>query len=463
MTEGDLQPTAFIVMPYGTKKDPTSQLDIDFDDIWNRAFRPAAEAAGLHAQRADEERLGGFVHLAMFERLLLAEIVLADLTLASPNVMYELGIRHATRPGATLSVFAKVGQLPFDLSPIRALPYRLDDDGRLTDEACSTLVDALAERLAASLHEPSVDSPIFQLINSYPGVTLPHDVTETFQQRVRALSALSNQIRELPKRPDRSSAKRELDDLAQRLFRSPGTPMELLIDILLAYRDMEAYSEMIETAENLPAVAATRHPMVLQQLAFALNRRDAPGDVRRAINVLEGLVREHGASPETLGLLGGVHKRAHEKLRKSDPVRADAALNAAIEAYEQGFRADSRDYYPGINAVTLLLVQGSAESFERAKNLSPVVAFAVAARGGLRSKDYWDLATVLELSAINDDVQTARAAYGRLANLEAQPWNLVTTLENLERVYEARLARGDSDLDWLADIVSAIRSDVRTT
>ena len=90
--------------------------------------------------RADEERVGGFVHLAMFERLLLAEIVLADLTLASPNVMYELGIRHATRPRATLSVFARPSQLPFDLSPIRALPYRLGPDGRLPKASRAELV-----------------------------------------------------------------------------------------------------------------------------------------------------------------------------------------------------------------------------------------------------------------------------------------------------------------------------------
>src|SRR5450756_709499 len=129
MSEQALRPTVFVVMPYGVKPDPVTRLEIDFEYVWETAFRPAAERAGVEPIRADEERLGGFVHLAMFERLLLAEIVLADLTLASPNVMYELGIRHATRPRATISVFARVGHLPFDLSPIRAIPYRLDSAG----------------------------------------------------------------------------------------------------------------------------------------------------------------------------------------------------------------------------------------------------------------------------------------------------------------------------------------------
>ena len=150
MSEQILRPTVFVVMPYGVKPDPATLLAIDFDDVWETAFRPAAERAGIEPIRADEERLGGFVHLAMFERLLLSEIVLADLTLASPNVMYELGIRHATRPRATISVFARIGQLPFDLSPIRAIPYLLDSAGRLTAEARASLVDELAQRLAGA-------------------------------------------------------------------------------------------------------------------------------------------------------------------------------------------------------------------------------------------------------------------------------------------------------------------------
>jgi len=48
--------------------------------------------------RADEERGGGIIHKPMYERLLLAEIVIADLTFASANVFSELGVRHAARP-----------------------------------------------------------------------------------------------------------------------------------------------------------------------------------------------------------------------------------------------------------------------------------------------------------------------------------------------------------------------------
>jgi len=454
MSEQILRPTVFVVMPYGVKPDPATLLAIDFDDVWETAFRPAAERAGIEPIRADEERLGGFVHLAMFERLLLSEIVLADLTLASPNVMYELGIRHATRPRATISVFARIGQLPFDLSPIRAIPYLLDSAGRLTAEARASLVDELAQRLAGALTETAADSPLFQLIQSYPGVTLAHEATETFQRRVQTITTLSIAIRSAPSRLPRAQALQELNGLRERLLPTAGTPTDLFVDLLLSYRDLEAYGEVVELAEALPPEVRD-HPTVRQMTAFALNRRGQSGDDSRAIDLLRELINEHGPHPESLGLLGRVNKDRHERLRNSDPFQAEAALEAAIDAYERGFRADMRDYYPGVNAVTLLLLEGSEESYRRARELSPVVAFAVAARHGLDSSDYWDIATVLELAVVNLDVASARAAARRLVYIGGPGWRLRTTSGNLERLREAHACRV-GPLPWLDEILLRI-------
>jgi hypothetical protein len=51
--------------------------------------------------RADEEMAGGIIHKPMFERLMLCDYAVADLTTANPNVFYELGIRHAIQPATT--------------------------------------------------------------------------------------------------------------------------------------------------------------------------------------------------------------------------------------------------------------------------------------------------------------------------------------------------------------------------
>ena len=60
----------------------------------------------------------------MFERLALCEYAVADLTMANPNVFYELGVRHAIRPWSTVLMFCNESPLPLDVASSSALPYR---------------------------------------------------------------------------------------------------------------------------------------------------------------------------------------------------------------------------------------------------------------------------------------------------------------------------------------------------
>ena len=50
------RPLCFVLMPFGSKKDPSGGSDIDFDDIYERSIRPGIEDADMDPIRADEER-----------------------------------------------------------------------------------------------------------------------------------------------------------------------------------------------------------------------------------------------------------------------------------------------------------------------------------------------------------------------------------------------------------------------
>src|ERR1700753_2674334 len=106
---------AFVIMPFGWKK-LADGTDVDCDDVYRRFLEPAISAAGLKAHRADADRRGGSIHLDMFQDLLLAEFVVADLTLDNPNVWYEIGVRHALRAGGTVLTYALRDRLPFDIA-----------------------------------------------------------------------------------------------------------------------------------------------------------------------------------------------------------------------------------------------------------------------------------------------------------------------------------------------------------
>jgi tetratricopeptide (TPR) repeat protein len=195
---------------------------------------------------------------------------------------------------------------------------------------------------------------------------------------------------------------------------------------------------MVRLCEGFPDYLQD-YVLVRQQWALALNRRKMPGDRDRAIAILNKLLKERGPDPETLGILGRVHKDRHQELKAAKNLMATAALDDAIDAYQRGFESDPRDYYPGVNAISLMIEKGDLTQAER---MLPVVSFAVARRGGAASSDYWDLATVLELASIGSDWRSANAVLPKMLAAAKFPWQVQTTIANLEMLRQARERSG---------------------
>jgi hypothetical protein len=95
-----MKPFCFVLMPFGQKPDENNRL-IDFDRVYAEIIEPAVASAELDPVRADKESVGGIIHKPMFERLMLCDYAVADLTTANANVFYELGVRHGIRPYST--------------------------------------------------------------------------------------------------------------------------------------------------------------------------------------------------------------------------------------------------------------------------------------------------------------------------------------------------------------------------
>ena len=109
-----MKPHAFVVMPFGSKKN-SQGIEIDFNRVYAELIKPALEVAGLEVFRADEEGRAGEIRTDMFQELLIADLVVADLTLDNLNVWYELGVRHALRARGVVLISG--GRVPtaFDL------------------------------------------------------------------------------------------------------------------------------------------------------------------------------------------------------------------------------------------------------------------------------------------------------------------------------------------------------------
>jgi hypothetical protein len=127
----------------------------------------------------------------MYERLVLCEYVVADLTTANANVFYELGLRHAARPCSTILLFSEDGkQLPIDVGLLQAIPYQLQPDGTPAnvDATKAALVKSLMEVRKATTEGRILDSPVFQLVQGYPS-HIEHAKTDVSREQVQYSAA----------------------------------------------------------------------------------------------------------------------------------------------------------------------------------------------------------------------------------------------------------------------------------
>ena len=115
-------------MPFG-RKPAADGSSIDFNRVYAELIRPALELAGLDPFRADQEERAGDIRTDMFQELLLADLVLADLTIDNPNVWYELGVRHALRARGVVLISGGRVTTAFDLYTDRKVRYGLRDGG----------------------------------------------------------------------------------------------------------------------------------------------------------------------------------------------------------------------------------------------------------------------------------------------------------------------------------------------
>ena len=429
-------PLCFVLMPFGAKPGPGGAT-IDFDAVYRELIAPAIVAAGLEPLRADEEQAGGIIHKPMFERLILCDYAVADLTGANANVFYELGLRHGIKPASTVLVFAdNGGSLPFDVAPLRALPYRLGRDGRPADATASQR--ALAQKLVAA-REQWPDSPVFQLVDGFPDIQRLK--TDVFRDRVEYARRTKERLAHA-----RTAGREALAAIEAELAASPGGLADaeagVVIDLYLSYRAVKAWDAMIALASAMSRpLAAT--PLVREQLGLALNRA---GRGELAERVLLDLIAQRGPSSETCGILGRVYKdRWEAAARRGETFVARGLLDQAIDAYLAGFEADWRDAYPGVNAVTLMELKEPPDPHREA--LIPVVAYAVERRIAAGKPDYWDHATLVELGVLGNDEARAMAALARALAAVRESWEPETTARNLRLIRAARAGRG-VDVPW---------------
>jgi hypothetical protein len=153
--------TCFVIQGFGKKTDYTDGRVLNLDASYE-VIKQGVVAAGLECIRADEIQHSTVIDVPMYEMLLQADVVIADLSTYNVNAAYELGVRYALRPRTTIVVAEEGFKNPFDFGHIALRRYKHSGDDIGFGEAMR-FINELKTAIQEILSSNRSDSPVTYL------------------------------------------------------------------------------------------------------------------------------------------------------------------------------------------------------------------------------------------------------------------------------------------------------------
>lgn len=447
------RPRGFIAMPYGTKTDPANLKEYDCDPAFHRVYRPLLEDYDIDWIRADLQADSGLIHVGMLDEIANSDIVIADLATSNFNVGYELGLRHAFAPFATVLVRpairnVKDTNVPFDVKISRN--HRFEIDQQISDEDSETAIKQLRPVIEAVLRAQRTDSPVhdwFAVSDIRPlarrGALAPA-VKKEFELRRRiAIAIRSSDAGRM------QTAARELQACSEI---GEDTRQALRIELAAGLLDEAAYqasADLLDASE--PSEDSPMHRTWLHKSAMAHRRLgdvNAAGSSARehhwqlAENLLATALLLEYQDSETYGIYGGLLKNRFTATAATLTIEeANALFDVMCQQYQLGFEIDP-SYYLGVNLVMALRIRmrrspeaaaATEPSFQEALTVSK---FLTRIAMSAAPQSFWPAVTHAELllhTALFSGTDTSAAvqAYSRAALL-ARPEYRTSAVNQLD-------------------------------
>uniref|UniRef100_A0AAQ4QGI8 mitogen-activated protein kinase kinase kinase n=1 Tax=Gasterosteus aculeatus aculeatus TaxID=481459 RepID=A0AAQ4QGI8_GASAC len=224
----------------------------------------------------------------------------------------------------------------------------------------------------------------------------------------------------------------ELSRIQQRLDNVECLSVDIVINLLLTYRDIQDYEsivKLVETLEKLPTFDPMAHPHVKFHYAFALNRRNLPGDRQKALDIMLPLVEdEEQVASDIYCLVGRIYKDKFLESHFTDT----ASRDSGTRWFKKGFESEPT-LHSGINYAVLLLAAGHQfdTSFELRK-VGVKLSSLLGKKGSLdKLQSYWDVGFFLGASILACDNTRVIQASEKLFKLRAPIWYLCSLVETI--------------------------------
>ncbi|XP_037237197.1 mitogen-activated protein kinase kinase kinase 6 isoform X1 [Falco rusticolus] len=429
--------------------------------------------ARLHTLPFGTLALGDTGTLDRFYNADVAVVELSD-SICQPSLFYHLGVRESFNMSHNILLCCQA-----DLPLLQALR---EDICQKNSDLCGSYTfipyavtpqdkvvccDDRAMKCPTELFQPSFEAEdaftplaarLVQLLEGIPTNSCGY-FRETIRRDIR-------RAREMYRGEQLS---RELARIQQRLDSVELLSLDIVVNLLLSYRDVQDYDaivSLVETLQALPTCTVAEQHNVRFHYAFALSQRNGAGDREKALSVLLPVVeRGEGAAPDLLCLCGRIYKDMFISSSFTDTKMRDQALYWYSKAFEV-----EPSLHAGINAAVLLVAAG--HQFETSMQLQQIGVKLSCLQGRKGSPEelcyYWDVGFCLGAGILANDLSKVIQASEKLYKLNAPGWYLVSVMEtfllykHFQRSPQVPSARQELADFWLGFLLKACQPFVAT-
>uniref|UniRef100_A0A8D0CP19 mitogen-activated protein kinase kinase kinase n=1 Tax=Sander lucioperca TaxID=283035 RepID=A0A8D0CP19_SANLU len=363
-----------------------------------------------------------------------ADIAVVEMTDAfrQPSLFYHLGVRESFSMANNIILYCDTNSdslqsLQTCSANYAFIPYMVTPHNKVyccegsLMKGLTELMQPSFEMLLGPICMPLLDRFI-QLLKP-PGV---HTTSQYFRETIL------NEIRKARELYTGMELAAELSRIQQRLDNVECLSVDIVINLLLTYRDIQDYEsivKLVETLEKLPTFDLVAHPHVKFHYAFALNRRNLPGDRQKALDIMLPLVEgEEQVASDIYCLVGRIYKDMFLESHFTDTPSRDSGT----QWFKKGFESEPT-LHSGINYAVLLLAAGHQfdTSFELRK-VGVKLSSLLGKKGSLdKLQSYWDVGFFLGASILACDNTRVIQASEKLFKLKAPIWYLSSLVETI--------------------------------
>ncbi|MFJ5330344.1 hypothetical protein [Pectobacterium versatile] len=184
--------TCFVIMPIADIQGYDSG---HFTRVYNHLIKPACEAAGFKAIRADDINSSHMIIVDILKKIVESDIAICDLSGRNPNVLYELGLRQAFNKKTILIKDNKTENI-FDVQGFRHSQY----DSALRIDNVNNEIVKIKNSIEETFNSKNDINSIVQLLEIEPAeIVNKTKLSDSDTIILRSISELSRKIEDINK------------------------------------------------------------------------------------------------------------------------------------------------------------------------------------------------------------------------------------------------------------------------